>query len=235
LSILASRASGPHGYAGIVPTAEVYFAAAGDETTATLDEGRLVASIQLLVQKYRCDIISISAGDWPRAVPAIETEIEVAADQGTLCFFAAGNQRKVLFPASYPASLAVAALGCTGHAPPDTSVYVNDTFLSELLAPPVYLWKRSARGPQIAFCAPGVGILWNEGGVAARAAIGTSYACPIAAGVAARLIAVDVKFLHAPRDRRRYDYAVQALAGHCRPLGPASERKFWKYGRLLIS
>jgi Subtilase family len=179
-------------------------------------------------------LISISAGDWPDPVPDLETEVELAADRGTLCFFAAGNRRSVLYPARYPACLAVAALGQAGNAPAGTTVEYMDLHVSEWLAHPLYLWGLSARGAEVEFCAPGVGVIWNDCGMAARASVGSSYACPIAVGVAGRILSGDVTFMNVPRDRRRYTHGVQVLASSCRATGSSNERNYWKYGRLHV-
>lgn len=232
-SILGSRVNGSVGYRGIVSDADIWFAAAGEETTPTLVLPRVLASIRLLVEKYACDVISISAGDWRDPIPDLETEVELAADKGTLCFFAAGNQGKARYPAKYPACLAVAALGQVGNAPAGSTVEYLDQHSSEFIRRPLYLWDKSARGPEVEFCAPGVGIIWNNCGIAARASFGSSYACPIAAGVAARILSRDARFMNAPRDRQRYDYGLQVLAFSCKAVGSRSEQSYWKYGRLV--
>lgn len=232
-SILSSRVNGSGGYRGIVSDADIWFAAAGEETTPTLGLPRVLASIRLLVEKYACDVISISAGDWLDPIPDLETEVELAADRGTLCFLAAGNQGEVRYPAKYPVCLAVAALGQAGNAPTGSTVEYLDQHSSEFIRRPLYLWDKSARGPAVEFCAPGVGVIWNNCGAAARASFGTSYACPIAAGVAARILAGDARFMHAPRDRQRYDYGLQVLAASCKAFGSRSEQSYWKYGRLV--
>jgi hypothetical protein len=233
-SLLSSRATSATGFPGAAPHDEIFFAAAGREKESVLEMDRVVACIDTLVDQYQCDILSISAGDCDKPLVALEIQVEEAADKGTLCFFAAGNERKTLYPAKYPLCLAVAALGKYGSAPSDTLIALNNHVLAEPLNGDFFLWKKSARGPEIEFCAPGIGVVWNRDGRAARGVSGTSYACPIAAGVAARILGNDPKFVGMVRSRARYDYGIKVLASSCQPFGVANEGNLWKHGLLWV-
>jgi hypothetical protein len=233
-ALLGSRAKTSAGYAGAAPDAEIFFAAAGANKSATLDPMRLVACVDYLSEERQCDIISVSAGDSPEPMPALEVAVENAADRGTVCMFAAGNSRTAKYPARYPNCLAVAALGMRGHAPAGTHIALLDTNEAEPIdGSGVYLWLHSARGPEIEFCAPGVGVIWSHAGMAATASFGTSFSCPILAGVAAILLSQDRGFLEAGRDRTRYNRALAVLRAASKPFGP-SRQTLWKYGMLYI-
>lgn len=233
-ALIGSRADPTTGFPGAAPDAELYFAAAGCEGDDKVSIFRLAACIEMLVDRYRCDIISVSAGDYEMPVQSVEEAVQDAAQEGTLCFFAAGNTGEARYPASQPGCLAVAALGHAGVAPAGTSVSYTDLTQADPLSGPVYLWRKSARGPEIEFCAPGVGVIWSQNRSAAKASIGTSYACPIAAGVAARILAGSAAFRQAARSEKRHQLGLQALINACRPFGNPAEGGYWKYGRFVV-
>jgi hypothetical protein len=125
-------------------------------------------------------------------------------------------------------------LGHMGIAPPGTNVALADLAQAEPLAEPFYLWGGSARGSEIEFCAPGVGVVWSMYRAAAKPAIGTSYACPIAAAVAARILAMNDEYRREPRGSRRATIGLDALIAACRHFGGPNEHAYWKYGRYVV-
>ena len=234
-ALLTSRANSQSGYAGIVPHAEVFFSAAGADESEGLDRQRLLASISYLSEYRRCDVISVSAGDSRDPLPDIAAAVEDAADRGTACFFAAGNQGRPFYPARYDTCLAVAAIGKRGTAPTGTFMKHLETHESEdVNSSDVFVWSKSARGPEIEFCAPGVAVVWSKNGTAASASFGTSFACPVHSGVAALLLSQDQQFRDSPRDRNKYNRAIAILTSACRPLGSTGGQVLVKYGRLYI-
>jgi subtilisin len=234
-SLIASRPLTGRGFEGIAPGAEVYFCGAGADQSHRLLKGRLVSCIDYLAQHRQCDIVSISAGDSATPIPEIEAAVGAAADHGAICFFAAGNDRIARFPACYNECFAVAALGQAGNAPRGTVIESEDlNARNKLLDGSTYLWNRSARGAGVDFCAPGIGVIWNMDGISAEVSFGTSFACPIAVGVAVSLLSRDATYGKMSRDRARWQYALKVFQGACRSFGSASESSYWEYGRMSL-
>jgi subtilisin len=232
-ALIASRAHTPKGFAGVAPDAQVYFAAAGSDTTERLVVQRIESSIAHLSETRECHIISVSSGDLKDRSPALEAAVDVAAQFGTLCFFAAGNQGTPLYPASYSTCLAVAALGEVGHAPAGSTIALLDNVQNQPLpVGPYYVWMNSAVGPEIEFCAPGMGVIWSRNHCAAAAVFGTSFACPLTAATAALILQNDAPFWSMKANRTRYDYALGLLKAASDPLGRAGS--YWKHGLLQL-
>jgi hypothetical protein len=241
-ALLGSRPQHALGFEGIAPDAEIYFCSAGSEkfpqlphAPPRLSKGALISCIDYLAQHQRCDLISVSAGDSVAPLPEIDAAVGAAADHGALCFFAAGNEGVVRYPAIYDGCLAVAALGQLGNAPADTLIHMLDTnAYNRLLDGSTYLWHKSAYGSGVDFCAPGIGVIWNSDGLAAATAFGTSFACPIATGAAAILLGRDAGYAQMPRDRSRSQRALVVISAACRRFGQLSEQSYWKYGRMWV-
>lgn len=222
-SLLASRAASPDGFLGMAPGAEVTFAAAGsdgnrgDEARACLSPSRLANSLEVLVAKHQCDIISFSAGDCEDPVPEVELAARAAREAGSICFTAAGNEGNApLYPARYEELLAVGAAGHKGVAPPQTPECLAEVESARNCEGDLFYWHGSARGPGVNYVAPGVAVfsLFDSqqlGGSGLRSVIGTSFAAPMAAGIAARILGSDEIYKSLPRTRRRAEYALSVL------------------------
>ena len=221
-ALIASRTKGVLGFDGIAPEAEVFFASAYSPYS---DEPKLWGQnvgdcILYLAEQRRCDVISVSAGDLEEESPWIDTAVQFAADLGTVCFFAAGNSSQPKYPALQPDCHAVAAVGKSGEAPDSSRIQrIEEEDTVPLSVSGFYVWKYSARGPNIEFCAPGVGVIFNRRGQSAAAVVGTSFACPLAAGIAALILEKDNEYMEMERDRKRYDRAMMVLRGAARSLG----------------
>lgn len=234
-SLMTSRANTTQGYGGMAPYAEVFFASACSDASSRLDVGRVEACIGHLSETRGCEIISISSGDLEDPSPALQNAVDEAADFGTLCFFAAGNRATPLYPATYPQCLAVAALGQRGHTPPQTQIELIDSTQAQLLpGHNFYVWTSSATGPEIEFCAPGVGVIWSRDYVSAAVTYGTSFACPLGAAAAALILQNDPIYRQMSPDRQRYNYALRVLRAAANPLGAGGNRGLWQYGLLQL-
>ncbi|HEV7608219.1 MAG TPA: S8 family serine peptidase [Steroidobacteraceae bacterium] len=232
-SLIASRADGSRGFTGIAPGAEVFFAAANGTSSSALWVPRVVSCIEHLTEQRGCDVISISAGDLEEASEAIENAVQDAADRGTVCFFAAGNSGRSLYPAIQKDCHGVAAIGKFDTAPLLTRIkWKADEESIPLDEPGLFVWKYSARGPEIEFCAPGVGVIFSRSGRSASALVGTSFACPLAAATAALILEKDDEYMRMDRNRARYDRAMMVLRGAAKPLGRTGVQN-WKYGLLV--
>lgn len=212
-SLLAARTTRSECYEGVAPKAEVYFAAAGNDSAETLDASRIVGSLDLLSGRYGCHLVSISAGGPDFDLPGLHSAIRRAQKRGTLCVFAAGNSGACEYPAKYPESVAVAAMGHYGTGPLGTDVWARAEFESARTSDPaLFLWTESAVGTDVDIAAIGIGPIWNDGAAPGRAACGTSFACPIAVGCLAVLLGDDPQYLGLPADINRTRHAEQLLS-----------------------
>jgi len=149
-----------------------------------------------------------------------------ALERGTLCICAAANSAgPVEYPAAFPESAAVSALGLLGWAPLGTTPRLRipqqaDRFGTENL----YLANFSCFGPEITCAAPGVGIVSTvpeRFGLKAPygAMSGTSMASPVACGVVAARLSTMPAYDALPRDQTRAEMARNALHNACRDIG----------------
>jgi len=85
------------------------------------------------------------------------------------------------------------------------------------IAPGLYQWAKSCTGAGCDFFAAGSNVIYSIDGRAAGALNATSSASPIAAGVAAVVLAGDAHFGGMHRDRRRWRYALERVTERCIP------------------
>ncbi len=136
----------------------------------------------------KIDVVNISLGcDKPSL--AVEQMLEECVLNGIACIVAAGSTgRAVQYPASSPWTLAVSAIGRFNEYPPKT--WERTTVLPGQVAPDgVYSPTFTCFGPEVAVCAPGVGIISTvpHGGFEPQS--GSSVAAPHVTGLAALLLA----------------------------------------------
>ncbi len=215
--IVAARGTQPTGVRGAAPNADLYVYRVFSRNSPGASNFAIIKAIERAVADG-CDIINMSLGGGP-VDDATEDAISFAHDHGTICFVATGNdgRQPVSFPASFSLSLAVGAMGRRGTFPPNTTDTPN-------VQAPFGIDKKnfvaafSNIGPNVDFIAPGVGIVSSvPGGYAPMS--GTSMACPMATGVAARLLSAQPTILAMPRDASRAEAMVRMLADHVRLMG----------------
>lgn len=116
----------------------------------------------------KVQVINLSVGS-SQTYQVVTDAVNTALAQGVQVVVAAGNSPAgVLFPAGLPGVLAVGALDANGQ-----------------------VWSGSARGPEVGLFLRGTDMLSELGGVfSGLSSNGTSYAAPMAAGMAAMLWAV---------------------------------------------
>jgi subtilisin family serine protease len=210
-SVLAARPTSASAFEGIAPDATVLFCAAGVDDKASLDPTRLANSIYVLAEDHACDIITISAGDSEQDLPEILGAIEDATDLGVLCFAAAGNQGgSPLCPALYDDCIAVGAVGKREVAPPGTWD-AREAKRCFRTADELFFWNSSARGPAVRYLGAGVSVIYSDPAGGSFAVTGTSFASPIIAGTAARILSKDEQFQRLKKNRKRVEYALGKL------------------------
>jgi subtilisin family serine protease len=217
-SLLTSRVARPGGYEGMAPGAEVFFCAAPmEKMPGKVSPARIANAIDFLSEEVGCHLISVSSGDSDQKSSAVYNAVSRAKNRGTLCFFAAGNKAgPPLYPARYDNCLAVAALGRRGAAPRGTAEQENDRVSSEMFDKDHYVWYSSARGNDVEFAAAGSNVIWSYEGFAAKAANGTSYACPVLVGTAASILAKHPLLLAAAPNRSRAEGMLKILTQNTR-------------------
>ncbi|RIV24927.1 peptidase S8/S53 subtilisin kexin sedolisin [Fibrisoma montanum] len=215
--IIAARGTPPTGVRGVAPEVDLYVYRVFGRGSEGASNFAIIKAIEQAVADG-CDIINMSLGGGSPD-DATEDAITFAHENGTVCFVATGNDGRepVSFPASFSLSLAVGAMGRKGTFPANTTDAPN-------VAAPYGTDKKnfvaafSNVGPEVDFIAPGVGIVSSvPGGYAPFS--GTSMACPMAAGIAARLLSAEPAILSLPRNAARAEAMIRLLAANVQSLG----------------
>jgi hypothetical protein len=202
------------------------------------NQGDIADAIDRLSQDHQVDVINMSLGSGSPS--QIEQDaIQDALERGTLCVCAAGNDGSspVSYPARFPQTVAVSALGLNGWGPFGSATAANypnspDRYGDESL----FLAEFSNFGPEILCAAPGNGIIAPVPAKpphfpAPFAALdGTSMASPIATGLLAAALARDPAYQVMPRNLLRAQRARQILEQICVPIGLAAQYQ----GRGLV-
>lgn len=215
--IVGARGTSPTGVRGAAPGVELRAYRVFGKNADGASNFAIVKAIEQAVADG-CDLINMSLGGGP-ADDATKDAITFARSQGTLCFVATGNDDRspVSFPASFSLSLAVGAMGRKGTVPANTTdaPYAVAPFGTDKKN---FVAGFSNIGPEVDFIAPGVGIISTvPGGYAPLS--GTSMACPLATGVAARLLAAQPDILAMPRTEARANAMLTYLQTKAQPLG----------------
>ena len=215
--IIGAHGTPPTGVRGAAPEVELHAYRVFGKASEGASNFAIIKAIEQAVADG-CDLINMSLGGGD-ADDATQDAISFAHDNGTVCFVATGNdgRQPVSFPASFSLSLAVGAMGRKGTFPANTTDAPN-------VAAPYGTDKKnfvaafSNIGPEVDFIAPGVGIVSSvPGGYAPMS--GTSMACPMATGVAARLLSGEPSILAMPRTAERAEAIIRFLATHVTSLG----------------
>jgi len=230
---IAAKPKADGQYRGIASGAELFSARVFPPDEGA-NQGDIANAIDALSKDHRVDLINMSLG----ASTGSEIEhdaIQDALERGTLCVCAAGNDGTdaVSYPAAFPETIAVAALGREGEAPPETLSGRRSPEESDKRSGPLYLASFSSYGKEIDCIAPGVGIIATvpeRYGLEAPYAPmdGTSMASPAACGALADILSQDGAFQGMPRDLTRAEMARALLHRHCRDIGLA--REYQGYG-----
>jgi subtilisin len=221
--IVASQGKAPAGKRGVAPGVKLMsyrvFPNAGGGAT----NYDIIRAIDRGVSDG-CDLLNLSLGGSERD-EAVREAIKDAFDKGTLCICATGNDGRgpVNYPARWPESLSVSALGCKGSFPADSSEALD---VQEPFAPndkAVFVAGFSNIGPEVDLTGPGVGIVSTVPGGSYAVMSGTSMATPAVTGAAAALLAQHPKVLDMLRNERRSIEMLRLINGSAKSLGLARE------------
>lgn len=215
--IVGARGTSPTGVRGAAPGVELRAYRVFGRNARGASNFAIVKAIEQAVADG-CDLINMSLGGGP-ADDATKEAITFARSKGVLCFVATGNDDRspVSFPAAFSLSLAVGAMGRRGTVPANTTdaPYAVAPFGTDKKN---FVAGFSNIGPEVDFIAPGVGIISTvPGGYAPLS--GTSMACPLATGVAARLLSAQPDVLAMPRTAARADAMMALLQTKVKSLG----------------
>lgn len=219
-------------FAGLAPGADVFVArvfpnkeeAAGGPSSA--NQGDIASAIDALSSNHQADLINLSLGG-SQASEIEQDAVAAALERGTVVICASGNAGgPVMYPAAYPHSIAVGALGLVGMVPVGSLAAAGTPSAADhFAAGGLYVASFSNTGPQLTCAGPGVGIIstvpaQNKGDGAPYADMsGTSMASPAVCGRLAGLLSDIEAYRNLPRDTSRAQLALTALAQVLYPLG----------------
>lgn len=212
-------------YRGIAAGCDLFVARVFAGPTGGANNADIANAIDALSREHRVDLINLSLG---ASIPSqvVHDAIIDAAERGTLCLCAAGNDGgAVNYPAAFPEAVAVAALGLAGWGP-DGSLAASRLPLDPSLfgRRNLYAANFTSHGTQILGASPGVGIIAPvpyRGGLEAPygAMDGTSMACPVMCGALAAALSRHATYQALPRTSVRTEAARRLLAAMLQDIG----------------
>ncbi|MGW9686269.1 S8 family serine peptidase [Flagellimonas sp. 2504JD1-5] len=205
---IGARTGDSEEYGGIAPGANLFSARVFPPGQGA-NQGDIANAVDELSKEIGVDLINMSLG------ASVGSEIERdaivdALERGTLCICAAGNSNgPVAFPAAFPETIAVSAIGLLGWGPngsipsmrlPQESARFGDDNL--------YHANFSCFGAEIFSAGPGVGIISTVperfGLTAPYASMGgTSMASPLVCGALAAIISKSNEYMAMPRNKSK--------------------------------
>jgi subtilisin family serine protease len=222
-TIGARPVNGPD-FMGIAPGVDLFCARVFPPGRGA-NQGDIADAIDSLSKDHQVDLINLSLGA-PSPSQIERDAIRDALERGTLCVCAAANSAgPVEFPAAFPESVAVSALGLEGWGPDGTVASTRQPLEREKFGSSrMFLANFSCFGPEIDCCAPGVGIistLPERHGLPTPygSKDGTSMASPAACGALAAILSATPDYRALPRDVGRAERARALLKASCEDVG----------------
>jgi subtilisin len=166
-----------------------------------------------------CHIINLSLSG-SQADPLLRRAIDRAIQHGILVVAAVGNdgRRNVGYPAAWPNTVAISAMGRRGSFPVDSNENGDIAAPFAEVDPEAFIARFSNVGPEVDLTGPGVGIVSTVPDTAFSVMSGTSMASPAVAGFAAYLLATRPDIL-AMNGEARSRTLREALFQSAQPLG----------------
>jgi subtilisin len=205
---------------GLAPNAELISIRVFERNSGTTDTTYVYDGIKAAIDAG-VDVINLSLGQEDED-EVLQAVIEDAEAAGILVVAASGNEGSNIpqFPAVYPSVVSVAALGRQGTYPASSSHAVHkprsvgddaDDYIPEF-----------SNWGKVDLAAPGVAVISTIGLFGYAAQDGTSMACPVVSGLAARLLESSPKLKGRSRSRERLADLKALLYDQCKLLGFAA-------------
>jgi subtilisin len=218
--IIAGRGAPPTGILGLAPGAKLRSYRVFGTVGGLAANFSVAKAIDTAALEDKCDLINLSFNlEGASDDPAVRSALEDAREAGVLPIAATGNnfRQGVGFPARDPMCIAVSALGRKGTFP------VDSLETSDVVAPfgrddSDFIAAFSNVGMEVDVTAPGSGIISTvPGGYGVMS--GTSMACPVVTGMAARLLARNQELLTMERGPERSARLAQLVMHAAASLG----------------
>ncbi|WP_175927233.1 S8 family serine peptidase [Burkholderia cepacia] len=202
---------------GLAPNAELISMRVFERDSGATDSACVYDAIMAAIQAG-VDVINLSLGQ-EHEDAVLQVAIEDAEAAGILVVAASGNEGSNVpqYPAAYSSVVSVAALGRRGAFPENSShaqqrarAIGTDT---DDFVPVFSNWGK------IDLAAPGVAVISTIGTSGYTAMDGTSMACPVVAGLAARLLESSPALKGRQRSPERLADLKRLLHDQCRLLG----------------
>ncbi len=221
---IGARPTAQSRFGGIAPGVKLFSARVFPPGRGA-NQADIANAIDELSRTHEVDLINLSLGsDNPSIIE--QDAIVDAVERGTLCVCAAGNSNgPVGFPAAFPETLAISAIGLEGWGPTGSlaSLRMPNDF-ARIGDHNLFHANFSCFGPEISGAAPGVGIISTvpeRHGLERPYGVmdGTSMASPIACGALAAALAGDKEYKNLPRNSLRTEHARRKFDDICRSIG----------------
>jgi subtilisin family serine protease len=236
--LIGARKTKSGDFTGMAPASNLFHVRVFESEDQGPTQADLISAIDTLSRENGCDLINMSLGGGPPS-GAEQDCIRDALERGTLCICSAGNDAgPINYPAAYPESAAVSALGQVGWAPSGTfSAGNRPRETGRMGRNNLFIASFSSYGDGLDAAGPGVGIVSTvpdrAGGTDLYMEMdGTSMASPAICATLAVLLSRDPAFARLPRDRSRSHAAREILETNCISLGLS--RAFQGYGIPVV-